>query len=143
MINRQYNKSEELEFNTRLKKYREEGYKVECGPDGIYAVPCKYKLADGKEQSNIAPYSLTGMCYTHMGGSSRKANTILKQLLNTGYCQLTQGGGGEFVVKFPNEKYYEVAEIVEAKRKKRLSLKRIETLREHAIKMRKKRLKAA
>lgn len=139
MLNRQCTREEEAEFNTRMKKYREEGYKVECGPDGIYAVLCKYKSKDGKEQSDIEPYSLTELCYCYMGQSSRIQNQLFRKLLDTGYCKQTQ----PCVVKFPNDCFYEVAEIVGAKRKKKLSLKRIEALRVHAIKMREKRLKAA
>lgn len=133
MINRQYTREEEIEFNTRMKKFRDEGFKVQLGEDGIWSVVCKH--------GDIESYSKTEMCFYGSFRSARGGNSILGKLPD--YCQITQVGGGEFVFKFPNGRFYDIANLVNAKRKKILSQERIEALRVHAIQIRKKRLKVA
>jgi hypothetical protein len=100
----------EQTFNRMLSapEYRER-YKPRCGQDGIWEIPCQH--------GDIEPYSLTELCcYVSRAFSVGKFIAGLPA-----YCTVTQSGQSDAVFKFPISKLDEVADIVHARRRRKVS----------------------
>ena len=107
----QYTAEQDRAYCNHMKQYRDTYQKIRRGEDGVWELPCK--------RGDIEPYSLTELCcYQHFG--SGQGVTYLKRKLPE-YCTMTQEAGLEIVFKFPMEKIHEVAALVGARRRMKLS----------------------
>lgn len=96
-------------FDNYCKQFADR-YKARRGADGIWEILCK--------NGDIEPYSITELCcYQEI---SRRAIIGLKKRLPK-YCTVTQEGIFEIVFKFPNEHLDEIAALVGAIKRRKLS----------------------
>jgi hypothetical protein len=106
----QYTIEQEKQFLNYMRRFADR-YRVRRGEDGTWELPCRH--------GNIEPYSLTELC-CYQVFKSKQGVTWLKKSL-PGYCNVTQDAGAELVFKFPNEKFEEIAALVEAKKRRILT----------------------
>lgn len=117
-------------WNKYLKKYSNK-YKVFIGEERTYKIKCSY--------GHIEPYSLKKglLCFCGYFESPNKKTYFLKGLLD--FCETTQEGYDEVVVKFPEEKLPILCDIFKVKRKRVMSDETKERLKLNVIKMLEKR----
>jgi hypothetical protein len=98
---------------------------VHKGADGVYVIPCK-------NGGDIAPYNMNELCCFQSFKSARGVNNLKDKLPD--YVQITQEGSSEIVFKFPENRLHEIALIVGARKKKKLSEQQRDQLRERFLK---------
>jgi len=106
----QYSTEEERVFVNYVRQFSKK-YKVQKGDDGIWEIVCK--------KGDIEPYSLTELC-CYQKFPNRVGIYALKNRLPK-YCTVTQETGGEIVFKFPKEHLDEIADLVKAKKRRKIS----------------------
>lgn len=119
----QMTKSQENEFDNRMKQYIGE-FKARKGENGIWGVLC--------QNGGVEPFGQDTLCCYQNFKSARGLNLLKGKLPE--YCQITQEAQSEIIFKFPNDKFYEVAALAGARRRKRISEIQKATLRENSVK---------
>lgn len=107
---KKYTREEDKALETYVRQF-EDRYKVRRGEDGIQEIVCAH--------GDIEPYSTTELCCFQAFKSQRGINNLKRRL--PAYCTATQEGNEDLVFKFPNAHLDEIAEMVEARKRRHLS----------------------